>query len=186
MKLYHIDRSGHLKEGQIIDYIKDVTLIKDNLKKGQEEYINDRYTSGLSSHGLRYYISEHCSKSYALDMCFEYERLLNYPNKLSRYESLYAFDINGVLDFINDKGLYHEFFKIYEVEYNYYEVHNMSLIRGFSHYEMALNSKLYWENKSDYNKNIKEVNEYLLKLPITIKKEIPFSYFIENSKNNEK
>ena len=188
MILYHIDRTGHLKEGQTIDYTKEITLGKKHLNENQKELIDNRYKNGLSSHGLRYYLDECFNKNYALDMLFECERLLNYPNKLSRYESFYAFDLDGLLDFIELKELQYEFFKVYEVEYDYYEVHNMNLIRGWSHYEMIVHSKLYWENKPDHNKNNKVINEYLLKLPITIKKEIPNNYFLEkiNQRKNKK
>lgn len=57
MKLYHIDRNGHIRTGQKIELNKDFyTEITEN------EYFKD----GLSSHGLRYYLDDAVNKDYAI------------------------------------------------------------------------------------------------------------------------
>ena len=63
-----------------------------------------------------------------IDIVFEYERLLNFPNNISRYESFFAFDKAGVLKFLSENQI--EDYKIYEVESKYCEKHNMRLLKG--------------------------------------------------------
>ena len=166
MKLYHIDRSGHIATNQKIDLIKDFyTGITQN------EYFKD----GLSSHGCTYFLRDHMNKDYAIDAIFEYERIINYPNQLSRYQAFYAFDEDGIVNFIESKGLNDNYYKIYEIDALEYEVHNFNLVRGWSHCTMSNFAKLYWENKEDPNKDRKPILEYLVKLPITIGREIEYS-----------
>lgn len=175
MKLYHIDRFGHISENQKIDLVKNIyTDITKNIY----------YKNGLSSHGLHYYLDDASNKNFAIDIIFEYERLLNHPEKLSRYEALFAFDVNGVIEFVKDKELNDNFFKIYEIDAKYYERHNMNLVRGWSHCMISKWAKLYWEDKDDLNKEKIPVYEYLVKLPIKIGKEISYNKLLEEYKKN--
>ena len=41
IKLYHLDRSGHLKKNDVVDYVKDIVIQKDFLKEHNEEFINN-------------------------------------------------------------------------------------------------------------------------------------------------
>jgi hypothetical protein len=177
MKLYHIDRFGTLNVGQTINLIKNISF--ENLISN--ENINDimkkYYCDGISHHGIHYLLNNELYNnnvmplSNVMDIIFEYERLLNYSDKLSRYQAFYAFDKNGVIEFIKNNSLSNSFYKIYEVESNYYEKHNMTLISGAFHYNIASMAKLYWEDKSDpYNRLV--LNEYLLKFPIKVVKEV--------------
>lgn len=177
MKLYHIDRNCLLHERQKIDYIDKYDYLKP-LFKENVEIIEKRYNNKLSSHGRRYFLDEYNAKSCGIDIIFEYERIINYPDKISRFQSLFAFDIEGVLQFIEKKELDFEFFKVYEVEYDYYEKHDMNLIRGWSNYDTIINAKYYWENKKSYIDE-KPIYEYLLRLPVVIKKEVKFEYLKE-------
>ncbi len=176
MKLYHIDRSGHLSSNQILNLTKNFyTEVTEN------EYFKD----GLSSHGVHYYLDDIDNRDHGIDVIFEYERMINFPNKLSRYQSLFAFDINGVIDFINKKELNDNFYKIYEIEAEYYERHNMNLVRGWSHCVMSKWAKLYWNDEMDPNKEREPIYEYLVKLPVKIGKEVLFSELVkEYDKNN--
>lgn len=176
MKLYHIDRLGTINAGQTLELQKNLYI--GNPKK-QEclDKIIPYYGEGLSRHGIHYLFNNELSNnnvmplSNVMDIIFEYERMLNYSNKLSRYESFYAFDSIGVKTFIKNNNLSESFYKIYEVESDYYEKYNMSLISGEAHYNIAAMAKIYWENGEDpYNRPI--INEYLLKFPIKIIREI--------------
>ena len=82
MKLYHIDRSGHIKSGETISLIKNFPT----KKMKDKEY----YKDGLSSHGLCYYTYDARDNNFLIDVVFEYERLLHYPDKLSRYQAFFA------------------------------------------------------------------------------------------------
>lgn len=186
MKLYHIDRSGHIKEGQIIEYINEIehnVLEYANIGK---EILNNYFDNKLSSHGRQYFLDEYRSPSYVMDIIFEYERRLHYPEKISRYQAFFAFDRDGVIDFINSKDLNHEYYKIYEVEYNEYERHNMNLIRGWSHFDTVIRARYYWEDIEDYEKNRKPVYEYLLKLPVIIKKSVSYFELLEEKEETKK
>ena len=177
MKLYHIDRANRLYPLQILYSIESECIID---KKGREDFKliqKDYYKEGLSQHGISYFLSNPQTSNYTMplsgvmDIVFEYERLLNYPDKLSRYQSFFAFDKKGVLEFIERNHLKDDIFKIYEVESDYYEKHNLSLIGGGTHFEMAKFAKLYWENKADPLKRT-ILYEYLMEFPVYIVKEV--------------
>lgn len=175
MKLYHIDRTCILQEGQILQLKSNFTSINPETEKYLEltqSYIGE----GLSQHGVRYFLNGQTDNNIMLldnvmEIVFEYERLLNYSDKLSRHKAFYAFDKDGVLDFISKQNLNNSFYKIYEVESDYYEAHNMSLISGNSHLTMAAMAKCYWEGLEDPLKR-KTLTEYLLKYPIKVIKEV--------------
>jgi len=179
MKLYHIDRSGHINQNQKLfllkDYYTDVT---------DSEYFKD----GLSSHGCRYFLGDHSNKDFAIDAIFEYERMINYPNQLSRYQAFFAFDEKGIINFIEKKELEDNYYKIYEIETDQYEIHNFNLVRGWSHCTMSKYAKLYWGNGADPNKDREPIYEYLIKLPVTIGREVKLSEIkkiIENKKQSK-
>jgi len=174
MKLYHLDRSGHIREGQVVDKIKDVVVQKDFLKKYNDEVYNEFFPDGISSHGKTYFHSGYGHKDFAIDIIYEYERRLNYPEKLSRYEAFFAFDIDGLVEFVTQKELDFEFMKIYEVEVEEYERHNMNLLRGWAHFDTIIAAKYYWEDQEDY-RDVEPHYEYLVKLPVTIGKEVDYS-----------
>ena len=181
MKLYHIDRSGFLKEGKIIELIQNFATDKmDN-----EDYFKD----GLSSHGIHYFTNDAVNKDYLLDAIFEYERMLNYPEKLSRFQAFYCFDKEGLEKFINKKYLEDNFYKIYEIEISKkdYERHNMELVRGWSFQSTVKYARLYWEDKSDpYKKDAEVTYEYLVKLPVTIGKEVKLKDILKKKQKASK
>lgn len=163
MKLYHIDRNGHIHTGQKIVLNKDFyTEITEN------EYFKD----GLSSHGLRYFLDDAINKDYAIDAIFEYERMLNFNDKLSRFQAFYAFDAEGAVEFIKSKYLEDNYYKIYEIETDNFEKHNMNLVRGWSFCTISKFAKLYWSDGEDIKKDRKPIYEYLVPLPVTIGKEV--------------
>lgn len=177
MKLYHIDRSGYLKEGQTIELIKNFAT-----PKMQKE---DYFLDGLSSHGLHYFTHDAINKDYLIDAVFEYERMLHYPEKLSRFQAFYCFDRDGLEKFVKTKYLEDNFYKIYEIDVpkKNYERHNMELVRGWSFQSIVKYARLYWKDKDDiYKEDAKTTYEYLVKLPITIGKEVELSKIIKNKK----
>lgn len=177
MKLYHIDRTSHLSEGQIIKLKKNIQNLNDN-----DGYFND----GLSSHGVSYFLQDMYNRDYALEIIFEYERRLNFNDKLSRFQTLYAFDIASAMTFIENKKLNDYFYKIYEIETDQFEQHNMNLIRGATFNNIIKWARLYWSNGEDLVKERKPINEYLIKLPVKIGKEINYQTLQEEyNKINE-
>jgi len=175
MKLYHIDRACLLQEGQILQLQKDFYIGDKSLQKCID-LTNDYFKDGLSSHGITYFMNGQSNEvsmsiSNAIEIVLEYERQLYYKEKLSRYKAFFAFDKEGVKKFIQMKNLNSQFYKIYEVESDYYEKHNMNLLSGGSHFVISALAKCYWEDKNDPFER-EEVSEYLLRYPITIGKEV--------------
>lgn len=176
MKLYHIDRFGTINVGQTLELQKNI-YFENGLKQECLNMIIPYYNKGLSHHGIHYLLNNELSNNNAMplsnvmDIIFEYERMLNYKDKLSRYQSFYAFDNVGVKEFIEKNHLSESFYKIYEVESDYFEKHNMTLISGSAHYNIAAMAKIYWEDGQDpYNRPI--LNEYLLQYPVKIIREV--------------
>ena len=175
MKLYHIDRSCLIQEGQVLSLKNNFSSLNPASQKCIE-LTQSFFADGLSQHGIEYFFffflnNNVMSLSNVMEIVFEYERLLNYKDKLSRYQAFYAFDKEGAIEFINQNNLNNTFYKIYEVESDYYEPHNMTLISGNTHYNISAMAKCYWENLEDpFNR--KHLTEYLLKFPIRIKKEV--------------
>lgn len=181
MKLYHIDRNGFLKEGQKVELVKKFATEK--MKK--EDYFQD----GLSSHGIHYFTNDAVNKDYLIDAIFEYERMINYPEKLSRFQAFYCFDKDGLKDFVDKKYLEDNFYKIYEinVKEEQYERHNMSLVKGWSFQSMVKFARLYWEDKEDpFKKDAPVIYEYLVELPVIIGKEVKLSEIIKGKKKKKK
>lgn len=176
MKLYHIDRNNTLHSGQKLELQNDIYFPDRNCQK-QVDLVLSYYKEGISNHGISYLLLNPLKNnrvmelSNVMEIILEYERMLNYSDKLSRYQSFFAFDKNGVKQFIDLKGLDKSAISIYEVESEYYEKHNMNLISGDTNYNITAMSKLYWENKTDpYNRSV--LYEYLLKFPINIIKKV--------------
>lgn len=86
-KLYHIDRAGHLKEQEIIEPIKHIQIRQPHLLKECDLLINNIYPEGLSFHGRRYFLDNINNFSMGLDIIFEYERRLHYPDNLFKKKS---------------------------------------------------------------------------------------------------
>jgi hypothetical protein len=177
MKLYHVDRIGHLKVGQEINLITDFYN-----ETTQNEYFQD----GLSGHGMWYYLADSKNNDHLIDAVFEYERMINFPDKLSRYQAMYAFAENGVVHFIEKKDLEYNFYKIYEVEAGYYEKYNFNLVRGWSHCMASKYAKLYWANGEDLIKKREPVYEYLLKMPVKVIREVQLSEIKDQIKKQNK
>ena len=141
MKLYHIDRNGFLNEGQEVNLIKKFAT-----EKMQTE---DYFQEGLSSHGIHYFTNDAVNKDYLIDAVFEYERMINFPEKLSRFQAFYCFDKDGIKDFVEKKLLEDNFYKIYEINVSkeQYERHNMSLVKGWSFQSLVKYARLYWQDR---------------------------------------
>ena len=176
MKLYHIDRGGTIQAGQILELEKNI-YFGNEYKDKCLSMVMPYYKNGLSNHGIYYLLTNELFNnkvmplSNVMDIIFEYERLLNYSDKLSRYQSFFAFDSESAKKFISENNLSDSFYKIYEVKSDYVERHNMRLTSGSMHYNIAAMAKIYWENGDDpYNRSV--LNEYLLKYPIQILKEV--------------
>lgn len=88
-KAYHIDRLGLLKPNDLIE----LQLVNNINPEYLNEMLNIKYPLGLSNHGKTYCSclnTEKNKNSYLIETFVEYERLLNFPNKFSRFQSFFA------------------------------------------------------------------------------------------------
>ena len=174
MKLYHIDRNKNLECGMlnlkktvVLDGGEAVQNILDN-------NIKCYYYEGLSIHGVNYFVRPIASTDAVIETVFEYERLLNYPDKLSRFQSLFAFDEANLKKFIEEYRLTD--FKLFEVESEYFEKYNQRLLHGDRQFHLSELAKDYWSNQNRYNIAIDNpIYEHLLKFPINIIGEVKIS-----------
>ncbi len=85
-RFYTVDRLNSLSEKQIISLNTSTSF--DSVYPG----IFNQYPEGLSQHGIRYLIEEkNLDVNFYLELIFEYIRQKNFPDKLSRFQSLFAF-----------------------------------------------------------------------------------------------
>lgn len=88
MDFYHIDRYGELKAGDIIRLNTDLPKTPYFLQ----------FPDGLSSHGLLYssdfmhHLEFDDLSTFNLEFVYELIRSKNFPDKLSRFQSLFAFE----------------------------------------------------------------------------------------------
>jgi hypothetical protein len=174
IKLYHVcRRSNSITAGQKLELI-NATEIEDAPSFVNEcfnEMKNTYYKEGLSEHGMHYFTTNNQNNSRLIDVIFEYERLLNYSDKLSRYQSFFALDKDSLIDFIKRYTYLTDDYKVFEVKSDYYERHNMNLLFGSTHCVVSSFAKKYWSD-SDYDKDVKPLYEYLLKFPVEIVREV--------------
>ncbi|HHX62151.1 MAG TPA: hypothetical protein GX707_15795 [Epulopiscium sp.] len=175
MIAYHIDRTNSLKEGDIIEL-----QIFDDIKPAfLGQILNSNYPEGLSRHGGLYYISQSNQvnmKEFILENLLEYERLLKFPDKVSRFESFFA---SQTLDeaLIWKSILSHnplDKFTIWEVEFNHENYLHLDSswlycdIYNFSPLYTAFFANKYWSGETSENPKM----ELLIKPPIKIVKKV--------------
>lgn len=89
---YHVDRYGYLKEEQILTLSKWTNVSPIVLQK----HVDLLFPDGVSPHGERYLLcNEHAAPSVAdanLELIYEYIRRANFPDRPSRFQSIFAFE----------------------------------------------------------------------------------------------
>ncbi|MEK3658189.1 DUF2441 domain-containing protein [Paenibacillus sp. FSL F4-0236] len=186
MIAYHIDRSNLLKEGMLINPVHP--RINPELLA---EVMNRRFPEGLSFHGNHYFARQANSfmnsdgnlisnnipsvNAYLIDNIFEYERVINFPHRPSRFQSIFCSET------VREARIWVEFFqlgpeaKIWEVEIeheNYAkldakwlkgDINSLSFIK-FSHF-----AQRYWSGEPNPDESQFEL---LLKLPVLVKRQV--------------
>jgi len=165
---FHVDRLMKLHEGEII------TLTKyDDIKPEElQMHVNFLFPDGISCHGKKYIWSENkylnnctmVNSSELIEYLFEYVRKSYYPQRPSRFKSIFAFDnFEEAKNFRN--GYNNSIGNIWEVEANNFFKADMNLLRlGNSLLEADYNANLYWKGETIEN----PVWEYLLVPPVKV------------------
>lgn len=180
MKLFHISRDARLEAGKTIELTKyfDITCSDDAMTSVLQGKVNEMFPNGVSSHGNQYYLvgALFNDTSADIEMLFEVIRRYKYPNCLSRFEAFYAVDKESFINMCMRLNCDPNTVKIFEVECDVYEKHDMTLLRRGSNLASTVFADLYWEGKSI---NI-PLYEYLLKPPVKIIKEVDVSYIMNS------
>lgn len=189
MKAYHIDRTGRLEVGRTYQ-LKDIQ--NDHLFSDSTKEI---YSDGLSYHGLSYLSQKDLNllqldtdgyptnNSYMIDVLYEYERLLHFPSKISRFQSLFVVlnpkDIDYWLTFFESSREDNEPHpRILQIEFadanlqKHDEKFLHTKLDSFSLQEIQSLAKSYWNGDLTETPTI----EYLVKPPFTVISEIPVEW----------
>ena len=89
MRAYHLDRTNSLGVMEIMN----LQVFNDLGPKCLNKILDDKYPMGLSRHGNTYYATEANRQNlndYLIETLFEYERLTNFPDKISKLQSFFA------------------------------------------------------------------------------------------------
>ncbi|MMZ58624.1 hypothetical protein D3C76_1119160 [compost metagenome] len=175
MRAYHIDRKNSLRENDIIRLQKFTDI--------EPAYLNDvienEYPEGLTRHGDQYFasalVSEATVNSGLIEMFFEQRRLLKFPDKHSRFQSVFATEtIEEATLWKNHLGL--KECTLWEIEFdhnNFIKVDSSWLSLGvhrlsFLHATMFADN--YWSQVIHSNSR----PELLIKPPVRIIRKINF------------
>lgn len=182
MIAYHIDRSNSLKEGMLInplhprinpEFLTDV--------------INRKFPEGLSLHGNHYFARQANSfitsdgklindnipsvNAYLIDNIFEYERVINFPQRPSRFQSIFCSET------IEEAKSWVDFFrlgseaKIWEVETEHDEYARLDAkwlkgdINVLSFITLSHYAQRYWSGEPHPGESQFEL---LIKLPVVV------------------
>lgn len=169
MELFMVDRRGIYSTGDIImpKQFADISPVE------MSSLADKLFPCGLAPQGERYFIDNRAmiyERSEFLDWGLEFYRRGVFPEKPSRYTSLFAWDTpEKAKHFRLTDGKPSD--KIFTIQTDSYHRGDMSLLRndqtvlGFT-YRM----ELYWSGKTF---NPEPVWEYICSLPVTIGEQVP-------------
>ena len=176
LKLYHLDRSKELSEGQNILLFNDYEYGQDesDIMRKIDANLKNMFPQGISEHGLRYIFNnisilhkkemstEGFISNTVCETIFEAIRAGKYPEKLSRFQSFFAVDEDGLKKIkIRWKGAN---FNVVQVTADIVFRYDMSLLKGDSFVGCSYFANEYWSGKSSDD----PLYEYLLKPPVKI------------------
>lgn len=150
-KFYHVDVTSQIKDNYIFESKVEMDL--KNLGKYK-----------LSLHGERYLVGGNKDSFY--ELMYEVVRRNYYPHRISRLESLFAFEtIEEAIKFARE---YRKDYKcnILEVTSEEYEIFDMNYLSGGSGEDIYNKCLKYWEGELTLN----PIRECLLKLPVKVHK----------------
>lgn len=171
MKAYHIDRLDLLSPGMNIDLQKQINGLNDKYLQAK---INQIYPEGLSQYGnLMYTAFNGDSSVRAMENIIELERRLNYPDKLSRFQSIFALKhLSDVDSWLKEMNTQKNNLKIFEIDFdhsNFLELDSRLLISDIDYYcpiNFHTNLQLYWSEHVTNNPLL----ELIIKPPIKVTK----------------
>jgi hypothetical protein len=166
MRFFHVERTSHLKSGEIIEFKATVT--------GLEDFFG---FSRISQHGYSYLfdrppIKSDPSKSANVnglcELLFEFVRLQDFPERPSRLQAFFAFqDITDAINFRNKSTIGE--YPIWEVEADDHFCADMNLVRfGHKGVDAFANAHKYWSGDGSEQ----PLWECLLIPPVTVVRQV--------------
>lgn len=162
---YHVDRTNRLTVGQEINL--NYVSIKPQFVMNNAISLYNGY---LSYHGEQYSITNYniSDSSHTTEQIFELIRMKDFPNKVSRFQSFFAFSSldHAKLFLEKHKNLNNRSCPIYKVEWNHDNFHygDMNLVKGDSILQSYSLSHEYWSGL----KKVDSIMEVLIKPPVKI------------------
>lgn len=167
--LYTVDRLGTLTPNQVCRLIRYDDIKPEVLNT----HVTDMFPDGVSQHGNAYFLGSEQKAliaSPALELTFEYVRRALYPDRPSRFQSMFAVDsLESAKSFMkkypNDNS------SIWEVEAETIFRANMNMLyAGDSILVTSYLANVYWAGESGPDNS--PFWEYLLKCPVTIRERV--------------
>ena len=179
---YHLDRARYIKPGDILTLEEEpgdifLGVWTPFVDAAFVEHLRGLARSGLSRHGTLYLIAmiaEQCPLSnYMTEMYWEHVRWKEYPDKPSRFRSVFAWDnIEQTIKFANDAGSG----VLFEIESDQgYHRADMNLLHMDFDPAVQLNrARRYWESKpAETSLAYKPQWEYLVIPPARVIRDVP-------------
>lgn len=176
-RFYHIDRTGRLKRGDVIELTRYDDINLDYL----QHHVDSLFPEGVSVHGERYFlqagteaVTNTMGFSPIIELLFEYVRRSNYPHRPSRFQSFFGFESqNEAINFRKNYG--NSIGDLWEVECDdaqtfKADMNNLTLQNSLL--VLSYRASCYWEGRPDPDTNKTPTWEILLKPPINVVKKI--------------
>lgn len=169
MKLYHVDRTGSLHEGNTLFLFNDYSLNGDD---GRQicDYVDNLYPEGISEHGNRYLFDDKYN-DWIIEAHLENMRLRSFPKSLSRFQSFFALSDEYVEPFLIKLNIQKEGHNIFEVESENCSFYDMNLIDKLRYPGVGVTQYYayqYWAGERSEDPLL----ECLLPFPVTIGKKV--------------
>ena len=167
MKLYHIDRTHRLSEGDVIKLFDDYKVTGPEGSKIRR-YVRKLYPDGITEHGNRYLFDGKVG-NWLLEAYLEAARLRSYPKAPSRFQSFFAVSAD-IIPQMRTRISANPSDPVFEVDSEHYDVYDMSLIDvlgdkdigGFATLQYFADK--YWAKE----RSMVPLLEYLVRPPVTI------------------
>jgi len=179
MIVYHLDRFKLLQEGQVIEYLRTPIHPED-----LNQMVYDKYPKGLSHHGDLYYareIEQQFISDSILENILEYERLLYYPNRPSRFQSIFTSpSLEQLRQWTETSTFKDRDYNICELEFRHQDFALLDSswlkfnLNKPSFLTTSYRAKKYWSGQESDNPKY----ELLVQLPVNVIRCIPKSEFV--------
>jgi hypothetical protein len=181
---YHLDRGRYLKPDDVLRLIpcqNDIFLSTWGafISPDLISHLRDMAKQGLSRHGHAYLVNliigTFSISSYMVEIFWEYVRWREYPDKPSRFQSVFAWDdLERAIEFAKQAGSG----VVFEIENDgRYFVADMNLLRlDFDPDKQMNRARLYWEGRPGETDTLYTPQwEYLVVPPARVVRGIPLS-----------